>query len=550
VIRIATRGSALALAQSRLVAARLAAIGLPSELVVRRTQGDAIVDRPFRQMEGKGFFTKELEEALLAEEAELAVHSLKDLPTEMPAGLTIAATPEREDPSDVLVVRRERHDPRFALPVAPGSRVGTTSTRRRAQWIARRPDTTLVELRGNVPTRIEKLLRGEYDAIVIARAGIARLGADLSTLVAVRLDPRSFVPAPGQGALAIEIRDDARELARSLLVLDDREVRAAVDAERRVLALLGGGCLEPVGAFARRRGESVVVDAVKGPPEEGVGPLRRARVEAPSFAHAAALAAERLGDPGSEVPGGLRGRTVALTGQRGRFELLARELEERGARVLLAPLVETVRDPAPEATRALANALEFDELAFTSATAVEAFVALAPAPVLAELRAGAGPRIAAIGVATADALLDAGLPVRRVADGSGGEALAGAIVRDAGAKRGRALLPGAHDGMPQLGESLARAGFDVVRAPIYRTRSSDDGEVERVRGERFDAAVIASPSAVASFAKRRPFEAASFVAIGTTTLAALADAGLEPRIASRSPEPAAIADAVASRTHD
>src|SRR5262252_6306700 len=267
-LRIATRGSALARAQTRRVARALERHGVHVETVVRETKGDAVLDRPFKAIEGKGFFTKELEDALLAREADAAVHSMKDLPTELPAGLAVGAVPERGDPADVLLVRRDRHDPRYALAVAPGARVGTTSTRRRAQWIARRPDTELADLRGNVPTRVEKLRRGEYDAIVLAAAGLDRLELELSDLTVQRLDPTTFVGAPAQGAIAIEVRaEDAR--AEWIARLDRPEVREAVEAERRVMSALGGGCSEPVGALARRRGGACAIDAVLGPEIEG-----------------------------------------------------------------------------------------------------------------------------------------------------------------------------------------------------------------------------------------------------------------------------------------
>jgi hydroxymethylbilane synthase len=242
-IRLGTRASLLAKTQSTWVAERIAAaLGREVELVEVTTEGDR--DRgPLAQLGGTGVFVSALREALLDGRIDVAVHSLKDLPTGPAAGIALAAVPLREDPRDVVVARDDLT--LGELPV--GSRLGTGSPRRAAQVLALGLGLEIVDIRGNVDTRIRKVREGEYDAVVLARAGLARLGRlDDATEV---LDPLQMLPAPGQGALAVEARSgDA--LATELAVLDDARTRAAVTAERAVLATLEGGCAAPIGVLA------------------------------------------------------------------------------------------------------------------------------------------------------------------------------------------------------------------------------------------------------------------------------------------------------------
>ena len=243
-LRIGTRGSQLALTQSRWVQAALQRhlSNLVVELVTIKTTGDRFLDVPLSAIGGKGVFVKEIEEALTDGRIDMAVHSMKDVPTELAPGLVIAAIPLREDPRDRLISRSSGtlHD----LP--HGARLGTSSLRRMALVRAQRPDLDVVTLRGNVDTRLRKLDAGELDAIVLAAAGLHRLG--ITRADSTVLDPVDFVPAIGQGALAIESRDDA---SRQLLAaLDDADTRVAVSAERAFLAQVGGSCRTPLAAHA------------------------------------------------------------------------------------------------------------------------------------------------------------------------------------------------------------------------------------------------------------------------------------------------------------
>jgi hydroxymethylbilane synthase len=238
-IAIGSRGSALALWQARHIAAILNSWDVETRIEIIKTTGDKIQDVPLAKVGGKGLFIKEIEEALLAGSIDLAVHSMKDVPAELPRGLTIAAIPEREDPRDALV----------GASLRDAAKIGTSSLRRAAQLRAYRKELVIEILRGNVDTRLRKLDEGRYDAIVLAAAGLRRLGWQdrIREFIPVEI----MCPAGGQGALAIETRDDsgaAREMARRL---DHAETRTVVEAERALLATLGGGCQVPIGAYAR-----------------------------------------------------------------------------------------------------------------------------------------------------------------------------------------------------------------------------------------------------------------------------------------------------------
>lgn len=254
-MRLGTRASALARWQAEWVASELARFGVRSELVFIATQGDRATE-PLGAIGGQGVFTKEIQRALLAGTVDLAVHSLKDLPTEPVPGLTLAAVPSRESNRDVLVVR----EPGSLATLPAGARIGTGSLRRRAQLLYARPDLEILEIRGNVDTRLRKLDAGQYDALVLAEAGLRRLGwAERITEV---LPLTLMLPAVGQGALGIETRTDAALTRRCLGWLDDAATRSAVLAERAVLAQLRAGCHAPVGAWGRLAEGVLQLDAV------------------------------------------------------------------------------------------------------------------------------------------------------------------------------------------------------------------------------------------------------------------------------------------------
>ncbi|MFC2176109.1 hydroxymethylbilane synthase [Bacteroidota bacterium] len=251
-IVIGSRGSDLALWQAHHVKDRLQSLGHEVEINIIKTQGDRIQHLSFDKLEGKGFFTKELEEALLAGSIDLAVHSHKDLPTEHPEGLIIAAVSNREDPSDLLLIRKEKVDKEQTFDLCLKGSVGTSSARRKSQLLHHRPDVKLLDLRGNVPTRINKLREGQYNAIMLAAAGVERLQLDLSEFHIVKLDPKTFIPAPAQGVLGLQIRETDTQLLTILEALHDSNVAKQIEVERRILNLFEGGCQMPLGAYCEK----------------------------------------------------------------------------------------------------------------------------------------------------------------------------------------------------------------------------------------------------------------------------------------------------------
>jgi len=274
VIVIGSRGSKLALWQAQHIGEQLKALGIETRIEIIRTSGDRIQDVPLAEAGGKGLFTKEIDEALLSGSIDLAVHSMKDVPTGLPPGLTIAAIPEREEPRDALIgcSLAELRD---------GTRIGTSSLRRQAQLLAYRPRLSIEMLRGNVDTRLRKLDEGQYDAIVLAAAGLRRLGCQdrIRELIPVEI----MCPAAGQGALSIETRDDGGEACQLARKLDHAATRVAVTAERAMLEVLGGGCQVPVGGYAFLEKGVIHMRAVVASPDgthvvraelSGVDPLR------------------------------------------------------------------------------------------------------------------------------------------------------------------------------------------------------------------------------------------------------------------------------------
>ena len=278
-LRIGTRRSRLARWQADHVAQAIASLqdAPPTEFVFITTEGDQITDVPLHQLGGKAFFTKEIEQSLVEAQVDVAVHSLKDLATVMPDGLALGAVLQREDPRDVLISRNGQ-----ALADLPaGASIGTSSLRRRALVARSRPDLRLADLRGNVPTRIRKLHEGAYDAIVLAAAGVKRLGFDAE--ITEYLEPAAFLPAVSQGAIGIQVRSGDDRTARWVSRLEHADTRAATTAERALLRRLEGGCQVPVGALAeaegpvvRLRGIVASVDGAASVEGEAEGPREEA----------------------------------------------------------------------------------------------------------------------------------------------------------------------------------------------------------------------------------------------------------------------------------
>ncbi len=251
-IIIGTRGSKLALWQANYVQAELAKQGVTATLKIIKTKGDNIQHLSFDKIEGKGFFTREIEDALLRGDVDVAVHSMKDLPTESPEGLCITAVSYRADPADWLIIRQASFDDSQLLKFKKEAIIGTSSARRKAQMLDFRPDIQLEDIRGNVPTRLKKLADGNFDAILLAAAGLTRLELDLSGFQVVRLNPKEFVPAPAQGVLAFQTRIENKATRRIFKHLHNEKVAGSTNVERKILQLTQGGCHTPLGAYCEQ----------------------------------------------------------------------------------------------------------------------------------------------------------------------------------------------------------------------------------------------------------------------------------------------------------
>ncbi len=262
---IGSRGSDLALYQANFIKDILTdELNCTVEIKIIKTTGDKITNLSFDKMEGKGFFTKELEEALLAKEIDLAVHSLKDLMTTQPTPLKLGAVGYRADSREMLLIRKESHTGEGVLPVKDGGIIGTSSNRRKCQIAQYNSKLEIKDLRGNVPTRINKLREGAYDAIMIAAAGVKRLELDVSDLVALELNPQIFLPAPAQGILGIQIRDDLPEVEAVISKMNNETDAKSASLERGLLAKYELGCTLPLGVYSEVNGDSYRLKAVLG----------------------------------------------------------------------------------------------------------------------------------------------------------------------------------------------------------------------------------------------------------------------------------------------
>jgi hydroxymethylbilane synthase len=290
-LRIGTRGSPLALWQAHAVAGLLERHGRASEICVIKTAGDRLQDAPLSDAGGKGLFVKEIEDALLAGAIDLAVHSAKDMSVALPAGLGVAAVLPREDSRDALVLPRGRP----SLGEAPG--IGTGSVRRSAQLRARHPDARFLPIRGNVETRLRKLDAGEYDALVLAVAGLKRLGHE--ERISARISHDDCVPAPGQGIVAVETRLDDSDIRGVLQAINDVGAAACFEAERAVVAALGGGCQLPLGAIAVHAGDRLEMQAIVTSLDGARQVKRRAEGDASRPAELGARLADDLANAGA-----------------------------------------------------------------------------------------------------------------------------------------------------------------------------------------------------------------------------------------------------------
>lgn len=519
-IRLATRGSRLALAQSGMIADALRRLGAHVDLIRVKTLGD-VSAAPLTSIGGAGVFVVAVREAVLNGDCDVAVHSLKDLPTTPADGLTLAAIPAREDPRDALCARDG-----WTLSELPyGARVGTGSPRRAGQLAAARPDLQIVDIRGNVDTRLGRV-HDDLDAVVLAVAGLNRIGR--SDAITEYLSPEVLVPAPAQGALAIECRHGDHAVQELLAQLDDDPTRTAVEAERAVMRLVEAGCSAPFGALARLSGDELVLTARLA----GAAGVRTVRL-AGSRAEADALAVEV-----ADAIAPLRGLRVLMP-----FSRLAATLGTEGVSVTEAALTRTEALPVEPLLQAI-RAGGFDTVAFTSARTLGV---LADAGVRLPDIMPPNVTVAAVGPATAKAVREAGLAVSAQPTAGGGAALA------AGLGRGSAvLIPGAADPAPGLAAGLREAGRPVIEIPVYRTVQSDDIDTSIVAAwpYDFDAFVVTAPSAARAAADLLGVPGPPVIALGSTSAAAATEAGFDVIAVAAEPTPSGLAAALAHLRED
>ena len=510
-ITIGSRGSDLALWQAEHVKRLLAGIGIETEIKVINTQGDKIQNIGFDKMEGKGFFTKEIEAELLEGSIDLAVHSHKDLETTQPTGLCIAAVPEREDASELLLIRKESMEPSQLFSLKNGAIVGTSSARRKNQLKLFRPDVEIKDLRGNVPTRINKLRDGNYDAILLAKAGVSRLELDLSDLHVEELDPRHFVPAPAQGALALQVREEDLELRDKLSLLNTQEVDL-VGLERAILKEFQGGCQVPLGVHANRKGNGIHLWASAARDWEN----------APKRIYMQGSDPEELADRASTLLRSEERSSVFISRDLDDKSIFKKLLEENGLKVEGNSLIRTKAISLEEVP-------EYERIFFASKNGVQHFFEQYQGPAIT--------RADAIGPGTASALKALGVEVGFIGDGPD-TALIGTEYSKR-LKSDKVLFVTAEQGSRKIQNALPQN--QVLELIVYRSAQLDPDQIDA------GILVFTSPSNVqAYFEKNELTEDQKVIAIGTTTKETLLELGVGSVEIPWASHELALADAVLS----
>ena len=515
---IGTRGSELALWQANFVKDSLANIGITAELKIIKTQGDRILNLSFDKLEGKGFFTKELEEELLACTIDIAVHSHKDLPTENPPGLVIAAVSEREDPSELLLILKDCVDVHQKLSLKYGAIVGTSSNRRKAQLLAYRPDLEIQDLRGNVPTRINKLRDEDYDAIMIAKAGVSRLGLDLSDLHVEVLTPNELIPAPAQGVLAIQIRESNSELFETLQALNHPDVAEELAVERTVLKLFGGGCHLPLGCYCRK--EDGLFQVFTSKADEGDEFPDRLFIEAESTEGMAERVVAKF-NKDRKFP-----QSVFITRELSEQSYFRKALEKNNIKIEARSLIRTV----PVITKLDSYILRnVDWIFFSSKNAVEYFFKLNP-------QFSKNVKFGVMGSGSEEMLRRKGYFTNYV--GVGVDTVDVATEFAALANGKTVVFPGAEGSMRSIQKGLS-ADTKIIDLSVYETVLEEDVEPSGA-----DVVVFTSPSNVeAYFADNLLEPNQKVVAIGKSTGSKFDEMGVKYTLPF-SPDEVGLAEAV------
>lgn len=487
-IRIGSRGSDLALWQAHFTQDLLKKQGIDSEIIIIKTQGDQIQHLSFSKMEGKGFFTKEIEEALLNNSIDLAVHSHKDLPTENPEGLIIGAVSYRENCADVLIVKPDFVDESQLIPVKKGARIGTSSVRRKAQLAFFRDDIETVDLRGNVPTRIQKLDLEMYDAIVLAQAGVNRLNIDLSRFRCFSLSPELFVPAPAQGVLAYQIRENDAPMAEVVKLLHHNDVAEHIYIERKTLNLFDGGCQLPLGVYCDSETVYAAILPLDGKPFRRLAlPLSETNPEK--------LKASLLKTSNKKV---------FISRAASDAQLFSKTLQAYGCEVIAESLIEIKpleKNPI---------SIQADWIFFSSAHGVEHGLHL--------LHQLPNAKVGAVGSATAQHIIKAGFSCAFVGKDSKTSSEIGhdfSLIAE-----GMVVFPESLNGNKTIQKNNHNR-YEAISVPVYET-------IEKQLGKKPEADVYAftSPSNVKSFVNQFGKPTGDVFAIGDKTAEALIEYGI------------------------
>lgn len=511
-IIIGSRGSDLALWQANHVLRKVQKLGLTAEIKIITTQGDAVQDLSFDKLEGKGFFTKEIEEALLKKEIDLAVHSHKDLPTTSPEGLKIAAVSEREDPAELILIRRESVDNGLKYAFKKNAVVGTSSARRKSQLLAFRNDITIEDLRGNVPTRIQKLRDKKYDAIMLAAAGVERLKINLGEFRVLRLDPKEFIPAPAQGVLGLQIREDDFELEQYIQKLTSEKVEDTIGIERKVLNLFDGGCQLPLGVYCIKEENKFKVWASKSNSWDAM----------PKRIYRESFTADGFAQKIVNELNNIKPCSVIITRDLTDDSFFKNTLEGNGYKVHGVSFIETKKVK-------MERVPQTDWIFFASSNAVTHFFEQEP-----ELKAKV--KYGVIGKSTEQTLKQFGKNAAYVGKLNDTKIIAQKFAKTVGEET--VLFPQAKGGLRTVQQQFADAGklSDLV---VYETVKK-----ENVKLPKSDVLVFTSPSNVDSFFETQKIRDQKVIAIGKSTEKRLKEKGVENCLLPVSFDEVGLAEAV------
>ena len=514
---IGSRGSDLALWQAHHVKGLLLDNGYNASIKIIKTQGDKIQHLSFDKLEGKGFFTKEIEEELLNGSIDIAVHSHKDLETTPPDTLVIGAVSDRENPSELLIIRKQAVDNKERFSLKKNANVGTSSARRKSQLLSFRNDITITDLRGNVPTRINKLREEQYDAIVLAAAGVTRLNIDLSEFHVEELDPRKFIPAPAQGVLGLQARKDDSTTLKVLENLNITEVEEIISIERKVLNLFEGGCQLPLGVYCKK--ENGVFKAWSSMAQSADHPLKRIYMEKDTADGFAEKITQQLKHQQKQ--------SIFITRDVKSSDFFSSLLDQNGYKLHSSSLIQFEKAAIDSA-----KIPETDWIFFSSKNGVQFFFEQCPT-----LKSSV--KVACIGSATNTELLKKGVKADFIGDSSDTATISEDFKKIVG--NDRVLFPQSDISMRTAQKHLNDS--QVENLIVYRTTEATNVSIP----ENIDIVVFTSPSNVRSyFHMNQTKENPKYIAIGQSTGNELKKSGINDYLLPWDSSLLALADTIMS----